>query len=108
MKETTIQNDPDRKSPNTSILDLIHAGAENAVSMRYLSEVLGTDQRTVRHMIEQERIAGNVIAGTDDGIFIPKTRDELQEYVHRTQSRINTSIATLEPAVRLLGDLCDE
>lgn len=102
------QKNSDGKRPNMSILDLIHKGADNAVTMRYLSEMLGTDQRTVRHMIEQERISGIIIAGTNDGIFIPETRDELQEYVHRTQSRINTSIATLEPAVRLLGDLCDE
>ena len=93
---------------NYNILDFIHDGEQNAVSMRELAVLLNTDQRKVRQMIEQARIAGTVIAGTDAGIFYPMTRDELREYVHRTQSRINTSIKTLEPAKRMLEGQRDE
>ena len=93
---------------NHEILDYIHTGEKNAVSMLELSHRMKTDPRVVRHMIEQARIDGNIIAGTDKGIFFPETKDELSIYVHRTQSRINTSIATLEPAVRMLGGLCDD
>ena len=90
------------------ILDFIHDGEQNAVSMFELSQLMGTDQREVRHMIEQARIAGVIIAGTNSGIFFPVTKDELREYVNRTQSRINTSIATLKPAIRMVEGQCDE
>lgn len=90
------------------ILDFIHDGEQNAVSMRELSILLDIDQREVRKMIEQARIAGTVIAGTDAGIFFPVTQDELREYVNRTQSRIDTSIATLKPAIQMLEGQCDE
>lgn len=96
------------KDNNYRILDFIHNGEQNAVTMRELSMLLDIDQRQVRHMIEQARISGIVIAGTDAGIFFPVTHDELREYVNRTQSRINTSIATLKPAIRMLEGQCDE
>lgn len=103
-----IKNDTDKTSPHRPILDRIPSGSGNAVSMRDLARGLGETEREIRFRIQKARVDGNVIAGTDAGIFIPETDDELREYVNRSQSRIDTSIATLEPAVELLGGLCDD
>lgn len=85
------------------ILHVIPDGKMNAVSMRYISRLLGVDQRTVRLMIQNARTDGNIIAGTDAGFFIPVTDSELNEYTSRTLSRIQTSVRTLDPALRIKG-----
>lgn len=108
MNSRYIINDLDPKSPHRAILDQIPFGEDNAVSMRELAHGLGETTRQIRYRIERARIDGNIIAGTDAGIFIPETDDELREYVRRTQSRIDTSVATIAPAVAMLGGLCDE
>ena len=98
-----INNDTSPDSPHRTILDHIPSGRMNAVSMRYLATILGTDRRRIRLLIENARIDGNIIAGTDDGLFIPETEAELREYINRTYSRIQTSVRTLNPAIRLTG-----
>lgn len=108
MNAIIIENDRRPGSPHRRILDRIPYGQDNAVSMRNLARGLGETEREIRLRIQKARIDGNVIAGTDAGIFIPETDDELREYVNRSQSRISTSVATLAPAVAMLGDLCNE
>lgn len=98
-----IKNDTRPKSPHRAILDRIPRGRYNAVSMRDLANILGRDDRQIRHMIENARIDGNIIAGTNDGIFIPETDQELREYVNRSISHITSSVKALRPAVELSG-----
>lgn len=107
MSDLNIVNDQNPNSEHKTILQMIPRGKMNAVSMRYLSIFLGVDQRTIRSMIAKARIDGNIIAGTDAGLFIPETVSELLEYVRRTQSRIKTSSETLKPAVSFLEGLED-
>ena len=108
MNRIKINNDKRMNSPHRELLIRIPYGRDNAISMRDLARSFGEDQRQIRHRIERARVDGNIIAGTDSGIFIPSTEAELREYVARTQARINTSILTLKPARELLGGLCDE
>lgn len=103
MTTLSINNDTRPDSPHRTILDRIPSGRDNAVSMRYLASILGRDERQIRHMIENARIDGNIIAGTGAGIFIPETEAELREYVNRTYSHITTSVKTLNPAIKLTG-----
>lgn len=99
----SIHNDTSPDSPHRLILDHIPSGRMNAVTMRYLAMILGTDTRQIRHMIENARIDGNIIAGTNDGLFVPETEEELCEYINRTYSHIATTIKTLNPAIKLTG-----
>ena len=73
--------------------------------MRDLARALGEEEREVRLRIQKARIDGNVIAGTDQGYFIPATVEELREYVRRNDSRIKTSCVALAPAKRLLKEV---
>lgn len=102
MTNIYITNDQRPNSPHRAILDRIPCGSDNAVSMRDLARGLGEDERQIRLRIERARIAGNIIAGTDAGIFIPVTVSELREYVRRNDNRVKTSCVALAPAKRLL------
>lgn len=93
MKKTSIDSDRE-------ILDLIPSGHKNAVTTQYLATLLDTDRRHVRSMIENARINGKIIAGTNDGLFIPETEEELREYVSRSYSHIKGSVKSLNPAYK--------
>ena len=100
-----IQNDQGRQSPHRSLLVRIPYGEANARRMNDLARVFGEDTRTIRKRIERARLAGNVIAGTGAGYFVPCSEDELRRYVHTGTERIATAIACLAPAVHLLEEL---
>lgn len=107
MTNIYIRNDQRPNSPHRAILDRIPRGSDNAISMRDLARGLGETQRQIRLRIERARIAGNVIAGTDAGIFIPATVEELREYIKRNDNRVKTSCVALAPAKRLLKEVTD-
>jgi len=105
MTNITITNDQRTNSPHRAILDRIPYGSDNAVSMRDLARGLGETEREVRLRIERARIAQNIIAGTNAGIFIPETVEELREYVKRNDNRVKTSCVALAPAKKLLKEV---
>ena len=109
MNRIYITNDQNPKSPHRAILDRIPDGSQDAVSMRDLASSLGEVDREVRLRILKARCDGNIIAGTDQGYFIPTTVEELREYVRRNEQRVKTSCVALAPAKRLLKEVdCDE
>ena len=105
MKRIAISNDKRKDSPHRELLIRIPEGRENAISMRDLARGLGETDRQIRHRIERARIAGNIIAGTNEGIFIPVTVEELREYVKRNNNRVKTSCVALAPAKKLLKEV---
>lgn len=107
MSTIQIVNDHNTKG-NRVILNIVPYGKRNALTMTEISSVLGVNRREVRTLLEQARSDGNIIAGTDAGIFIPETDSELKEYVHRSQARIRTSIKNVDPAVIFLNSLSNE
>lgn len=74
----------------TLISDYLSAGQENAVPLRHLKEVMGADGRTVRLMIQRERLAGiPILADCQNGYYLPATQEEKQRCVrsmiHRSE-----------------------
>jgi len=92
MKETTS------KAANT-LLDIIPEGEENAVSMKFLSAICETDERTIRKAIFDLRCSGAIIAGTSAGYYIPVTEQELKDYYTMARSRALSTFRSLK-AVR--------
>lgn len=70
------------------ISDYLSAGQENAVPLRYLKEVTGIDGRTVRLMIQRERLAGvPILADNQTGYYLPATQEEKQRCVRSMKHR---------------------
>lgn len=71
-----------------SISSLLFTGQENAVPLRYLKEVTGIDGRTVRLMIQRERLAGSpILADNQTGYYLPATQEEKQRCVRSMKHR---------------------
>lgn len=102
MSDLFIINDTRPESPHRALLDLIPIGRENAIPTRDLASKLNVEVRVLYRMIEDARINGNYIAGTGDGVFVPDTLHDLEEYVKRAQARVLTSIETLNPSYTFL------
>lgn len=70
------------------ISDFLSAGQENAVPLRHLKTVTGLDGRTVRLMIQRERLAGfPILADNQTGYYLPATQEEKQRCVHSMRHR---------------------
>ena len=84
------------------ITDFIPYGLVNAVSMTELSARTGESKRTVRKLIQQARLDGELICSTCNtdsatGYYYPLSPDEARPYYKQQQSRINTGIAAIGP-----------
>ena len=81
------------------ITDFIPTGIENAVSMTLLSARTGETKRTVRKLIQNARLNGELICSTCDGesggYYIPLTPDEALPYYRQQRARINSGIAAI-------------
>lgn len=86
------------------LLSMIPEGSGNAVSMDSLSGLLGVTPRIIRQHIHNARCAGHVIAGTDEGYFVPETLPELRRYIRQTERRGRSTFAGLVAARRLLKE----
>ena len=87
---------------DTRISDFIPYGLVNAVSMAELSARTGESKRTVRKLIHQARLDGELICSTCNtdgatGYYYPLSPDEARPYFKQQQSRINTGIAAIGP-----------
>ena len=87
------------------ILDYIPRGQENAVSMADLAAAIGTDERTVRKIIEKARLEGAVIIGDNSGYYKPASRQELEPYVHRIEKKARKILAAVGAGRRLLREM---
>ncbi len=103
MSEITIRNNSTGRFAR--ILAVIPRGEENAVSMRFLSGLLGMNPRNIRQLIESARRDGNVICSSDAGYYIPCNDEELRRFYLRTRARISTSFACLQPVVKVLKEV---
>ena len=86
------------------LLNLLPVGAENAIHCTELCDLLEADRRTVTSCISKLRQNGAVICSALDGsrgnygYFLPKSRDELKEYVKIENLRIKTQSKALKSA----------
>lgn len=97
-----IRNDQDPASKYRVLLDNIPQGIDDAISMKELSEILGTTERETRSRVLKCRISGNIIGSTDNGYYIPDQLWELVAHHHRAASHIRSSSLALLPVKRFL------
>lgn len=73
---------------------LIH-GRENAVPLRHLKKMMETDGRTVRLMIQQERLSGTPICADNlTGYYLPATEEEKAACVRSMRHRAREIMKT--------------
>ena len=82
---------------------LLSRGRENAVPLRHLKKLMETDGRTVRLMIQQERLSGMPICADNlTGYYLPGSEDEKAACVrsmrHRAGEIMRTARAIEEAA----------
>ena len=83
---------------NPLISDLLHAGAENALTLRELVQLTGEDERSIRRRIQQERKAGKLImADCQSGYFLPVDAGDVRRFIG-SMSRRAKEIAAVSRA----------
>lgn len=71
---------PTARQPKIS--DFLGCGQENAVSLKRLRAITGWDGRTIRLMIQRERLAGvPILADCKNGYFLAENEREKQSFV---------------------------
>ena len=80
------------------IMDFIPEGRENAVSMWSLSLVLRTDQRSIRKMVHDARISGQIICSDENGYYQPTSDEEMTRWIHKEESSLISKNKALMPA----------
>lgn len=80
------------------VSELLNRGRENAVPLRHLKKLMETDGRTVRLMIQQERLSGMPICADNlTGYYLPANEEEKSACVrsmrHRAAEIIKTALA---------------
>lgn len=86
------------------LLNLIPSGEDCAISMKLLSQLVGTTERGIRKLVELARRSGLVICSTESGYFLPETIEEVRRYYHTAESRIRTCSVCLVPVRKLLEE----
>lgn len=86
------------------IMDFIPEGRENAVSMWSLSLALRTDERTVRKMVHDARISGQIICSDEYGYYQPVCEEDLIKWLHRTESALKSKSKALQSARTALSE----
>lgn len=79
------------------IAELLSPGRENAISRRDLEAMTGLNGRTVRLMIQKERLAGApILADNSTGYFLPESEDERAAFVRSMRHRAGEILRTAE------------
>lgn len=91
-----------------NIIDFIPSGIENAISMEELAVRTHNNVRTVRQMVHNARLNGELICSTCDGdsggYYLPKDTREALPYYRQQISRINSATAALAAVAKYIGD----
>lgn len=87
---------PCRRSPLVS--DFLHVGAENALTLRELVQLIGEDERSIRRRIQQERKDGKLIlSDCQHGYFLPTEESDVRRFIG-SMSRRAKEIAAVSRA----------
>ena len=77
------------------VSDFLSHGRENAVPLRHLKKLMETDGRTVRLMIQQERLSGMPICADNlTGYYLPATEEEKSACVRSMRHRAGEIMRT--------------
>lgn len=92
----------ERQPPRIS--DLLLHGEQNAMPIKCLKGLTGLDSRTIRLMIQQERLSGTPIcANNKTGYYLPGNDQERSECVKSMRHR-SAEIARTADAIERGGD----
>lgn len=105
-RQTTTSTNDSTISPTSRqpfrIADLLHPGAENAISRRDLMVITGLSDRELRLMIEAERRQGiPILSDNTHGYFLPgdsAERDRCVRSLRRRAGEIEATAAAIEQA----------
>ena len=87
---TTAGADRQRK-----VSELLNRGRENAVPLRHLKKLLEVDERTVRLMIQHERLTGTPICADNlTGYYLPANEEEKSACVRSMRHRAGEIMRT--------------
>ena len=91
------------------IFELLHVGAENALTLRELVQLTGEDERSIRRRIQAERKAGKLILSDClHGYFLPENSSDVQRFA-RSMSRRAAEIASIARAAEVaLADMAGQ
>lgn len=91
------------------IFELLHVGAENALTLRELVQLTGEDERSIRRRIQAERKAGKLIlSDNQNGYFLPENPANVQRFA-RSMSRRAAEIAGIARAAEAaLADMAGQ
>ena len=77
------------------VSEFLSHGRENAVPLRHLKKLMETDGRTVRLMIQQERLSGMPICADNlTGYYLPATEEEKSACVRSMRHRAGEIMRT--------------
>ena len=83
------------------VSELLNRGRENAVPLRHLKKLMETDGRTVRLMIQQERLSGMPICADNlTGYYLPASDEERTAFVRSMRHRAAEIMRTAEAIER--------
>ena len=86
------------------VSDFLSHGRENAVPLRHLKKMMETDGRTVRLMIQQERLSGMPICADNlPGYYLPATEEEKSACVRSMRHRAGEIMRTARAIERGAG-----
>lgn len=81
------------------ISEFIPVGLANAIPMRDLAAMIGTDKRKARQLVYQARVNGEPICSTCEehigGYYIPRNVSEARVYLNQQNARIKSARAAL-------------
>ena len=82
------------------ISDFLQEGAENALTARELTQLLGIkNRREITKAIERERLAGAPICASSEtgrqGYYLASSTDEMEHFVHSLTRRVANVSGTL-------------
>lgn len=79
-------------------------GKENAVNAPDLARKLDISRRQVSRAAHEARKAGFLVASCNHGYYIPKNREELQEFYSRSRRQAVSFLAVLKTARKTLQE----
>ena len=89
------------KGRQRKVSDCLSSGRENAVPLRHLKKLMETDGRTIRLMIQKERLSGMPICADNlTGYYLPASDEERTAFVRSMRHRAAEIMRTAEAIER--------
>lgn len=92
----------------TRLLGLIGTGAENSKTIKQISEALDISPRETARIIAELRKKGVLICGDCNGIYLPKTTQEIRRYYQTARKRAVSALAALKETRKAAGVADDQ